>query len=406
MRKEPSSPALSPEGYAAYRARRHFGSLDGIRALAIVAVVWHHSHPPALFNGVGERGFLGVDMFFVLSGFLIVTLLLRERGRRRDISLKDFYARRSLRIFPLYYGVIALVALMALARPDGETASNFWSDLPYLLTYTTNWVLAAGFLEVTWSLAAEEQFYVVWPSLEKLGRRFSLVVLGVLLVLSQLIALHALDPVLFQWFGLGPDEPAFLRQATFTPILLGVGLAHLLHSPRGFAAARRALGARWASPLLAAALCVFLLFVPRDIQGWPRLGVHLLMVAFLASCVVDEEHGLAPLFRSRPLVRLGVLSYGIYLLHMLVEAGVAKALGKVDPSLTGGPIFFAVLLAGSYLVAELSYRYYEQRFLRMKERFRRQPTAAAEPKSHGSLSGSGAPCSLPAPVPAKSGPWR
>lgn len=89
--------------YDAYRARRTFGSLDGFRCMSIVAVIWHHSRGDIGFGRLGLRGFLGVHVFFVLSGFPIVTLLLREHARNGQISLKAFYARRTLRIMPLYW---------------------------------------------------------------------------------------------------------------------------------------------------------------------------------------------------------------------------------------------------------------------------------------------------------------
>lgn len=137
--------------YAAYRTRRTFGSLDGFRCMSILAVLWHHSRGDVEFGRMGLRGFLGVDMFFVLSGFLIVTLLLREHSRNGEISLKAFYARRTLRIMPLYYGLILGSTVLFLGfRPDGQTAQGLRESLPFLLTYTTNWVEIDIFLGITW----------------------------------------------------------------------------------------------------------------------------------------------------------------------------------------------------------------------------------------------------------------
>jgi peptidoglycan/LPS O-acetylase OafA/YrhL len=101
--------------HATYRTTKHFASLDGVRCCCILAVIWHHCpHPPSPAN-VLERGFLGVDMFFVLSGFLIVTLLLRERDRSGRINLKNFYVRRTLRIFPIDDLQLFVLALAMLA---------------------------------------------------------------------------------------------------------------------------------------------------------------------------------------------------------------------------------------------------------------------------------------------------
>ena len=152
-----------------YIRTRTFGSLDGVRGLCILGVVWHH-----VLGESFKRGFLGVDMFFVLSGFLIVTLLLRERDRRGTISLKKFYARRMLRIFPIYYLLLFVVFLLYLVtKPASSTAKEYYLALPFLLTYTSNWVhLQAGNVGIMWSLATEEQFYLVWPMIEKLCARW------------------------------------------------------------------------------------------------------------------------------------------------------------------------------------------------------------------------------------------
>ena len=139
--------------------------LNGMRAIAVTAVVWHHSHPGIAELALTRRGFLGVDIFFVLSGFLITTLLLRERAEFGAISLRQFYVRRTLRIFPLYYAVLlALAAYFTFARQASEREA-FFAGLPFYLTYTSNWFDASGMMSITWSLSAEEQFYLLWPPL-------------------------------------------------------------------------------------------------------------------------------------------------------------------------------------------------------------------------------------------------
>src|SRR5262245_53398656 len=117
---ESRSSARASSGHDAYRSRRVFGSLDGLRGLSIAAVVWHHTQQEKQGLGAylpGARlGFLDVDLFFVLNSFLIMTPLLRERERSGTISLRDFYARRALRIFPLYYGVLLAFTLLYWTR--------------------------------------------------------------------------------------------------------------------------------------------------------------------------------------------------------------------------------------------------------------------------------------------------
>src|SRR5688500_8977594 len=122
-------PAVSHD---AFLRTRHFGSLDGVRCFSILAVVWHHTDHSWVGAAWAGRGFLGVDMFFVLSGFLIVTLILREKDRTGTISLKDFYVRRTLRIFPIYYGLLlVLAALYGISKPDDDDTRVLLDLLPY-----------------------------------------------------------------------------------------------------------------------------------------------------------------------------------------------------------------------------------------------------------------------------------
>ncbi|MEM7136404.1 MAG: acyltransferase [Myxococcota bacterium] len=354
-------------GYAEYRAQRTFGSLDGVRCMSIVAVVWHHSHQDLGLGRIATRGFLGVDMFFVLSGFLIVTLLLRERDRNGDISLKAFYARRTLRIMPLYYGVvIGFAAAVYILSPDGKAAQTMDHALPFLLLYLTNWFPVDNLLEVTWSLATEEQFYLLWPPIQKYVRR-TVPVLLVLIGLGLLIHLGVFDDMLAS-FGASDETVTRIRRSPFTPILLGVLLAHILHRDRGFDVVNRLVGHRWSPVMLLAALLIAVELLPQDLTGWPRFSIHLIMTALLASLVVREDHAMAGVLSWRPIVRIGVLSYGMYLLHMFVVAAAERVWERAPlPTF----LLFPAVLLGTVLVAELSFRYYETPFLKLKKRFAR-----------------------------------
>lgn len=352
--------------HAAYISRRHFGSLDGVRCFAIVAVVWHHSQSTQV--DFLARGFLGVDLFFVLSGYLIVTLLLRERDTKGAISLRQFYIRRSLRIFPLYYGVLLGLTLLYLWRPAASGASTFFAEWPIYLTYTSNWVHASTVgLAITWSLAAEEQFYVVWPMLERLLRRSVLWgVLAASLLANQAVNFGLLDDAWRAMTGTEPDLE--ILDATFTPILLGVVLAHTLHLPTGFARVRVCCGHRWASVTLLLALVLAVACSPGDISGLPRLTFQLLMTNWLASLVIREDHAMAGVLSWPPIVRLGVVSYGIYLLHNYGIAIADRLLGQVPALGFEGMRFIAGLFC-SVVLAEISFRFYESWFLRLKQRF-------------------------------------
>jgi peptidoglycan/LPS O-acetylase OafA/YrhL len=119
--------AEADRAFARFRKTGYFPSLDGLRCLAIVPVVWHHSTPYP-YAGLLGRGPLGVDLFFAISGFLITTLLLRERDQAAGVSVRRFYVRRAARIFPLYYAVLGLTALRGLALvARGPTARSLLS---------------------------------------------------------------------------------------------------------------------------------------------------------------------------------------------------------------------------------------------------------------------------------------
>lgn len=343
--------------HATYLSTKVFGSLDGLRALSILAVVWHHTQEGVHAWPIAYRGFLGVDLFFVISGFLIVTLLLRERRRTATISLRKFYVRRFLRIFPPYYGLLALVTIVALLKP-GEQSNLIRRDLPYAFFYIANLVPMVSILNPTWSLAAEEQFYVVIPTLLKFaGRAFP--------------ALIAIAYVLFSLppFGFFPsiNLPTFFRETTFGPILLGVMLAWVLD---------RASGYRWISQLLghfftpAVALAATLLLCNQsgdDISGFFRIGIHLCLVILVAACVIRERHVLAPVLRWWPIGRIGAVSYGIYLYHLLARHAVKS--GMAFLGIRSQALFFLLTAIAAWAIAELSYRLYESRFLALKSRW-------------------------------------
>jgi peptidoglycan/LPS O-acetylase OafA/YrhL len=352
-----------PEEYRLYRSRRYFRSLDGIRAASILAVVWHHTAADTVDLTLSRLGFLGVDMFFVLSGFLIVTLLLSERERQGDISLRGFYLRRSLRIFPVYYGVLAVLAVICALRPHGETASGFFKDLPYLLTYTMNWVYGSSLMGVAWSLAAEEQFYLIWPPVEKWSSRWAWAVLLGIVAVNQAVNLLMVDGRLAAIVSPWCVPP--MCQATFTPICLGVALAHLLHAPRGFRAFSRYLSAPWAPVAVLGALLLDMSAAPADIAGWPRLSMQILMAVLLGSCVIREPHWLSPVLDHPAMTRIGTVSYGIYFYHLPGLHLAGLVLGRYHRAFPGDAFVLTMLI--TWGMAELSYRFYEQPFLRLKD---------------------------------------
>ncbi|BAM02301.1 acyltransferase family protein [Phycisphaera mikurensis] len=376
-------------GYEAWRATRFFSCLDGLRAISILAVVWHHAGGGTLPSVGLSRGFLGVDVFFAISGFLIVTLLLRERDRHGGISLRGFYARRSLRIFPVYYAFLfGIAGAYALLKPDDPTTGDILASLPAAAFYVSNFVvIPAGLLHVTWSLATEEQFYMLWAPAEKFLRKAGVyVLLAAVIAASLAVSFGLLDP----WIGAvyGYDEAGVVNLpsvlgTTLLPIALGVVLAHLLHAPRGFAAVRRVAGFPGAPAFWFVAVCLGIFLVPGDIRGLTRPLLQLGMVLALAALLLRDDGPLGRSLRWKPLARIGVVSYGIYLFHKPVLVAVEAAFaglglpGRTD-GLPGTVLLTIAAAAATWGVSELSFRFFEMPFLKLKKRFATTQAGAAD----------------------------
>jgi len=352
---------------------RTFGSLDGLRALSILGVLWLHAWiiPPYYQQlqsvPVLRMGAFGVDVFFSLSGFLIATLLLREKQRNGDVSLRAFYIRRTLRIWPLYYTTLVLYILMVLVLERGSGRDRvFFHCLPGYLTFTFTWFPAItssqAIFGFAWSLSVEEQFYLLWAPLLRFFRARWPPVVALVLISVQLSAAYGL-----LWRIV--DRASFLGRVAENisiAICLGVLLAHALDSERGFSWAWKVLGKKASAP---AALGLLLLsLIPA-----PDLSVRLLQLAALpilvGACVIREDNGLAPFLRLRWVAHLGKVSYGMYMLNSLLLRALRPLLTRLH--VTHPAIVFVPFVVVTAAVASLSYRYFESPFLMLKQRFER-----------------------------------
>lgn len=363
------------DAYHKFRGVRYFGSLDGLRAVSILGVVWFHTwflsayYPLLRTIPVLRIGEFGVHVFFGISGFLITTLLLREEERYGAISLRDFYIRRALRIWPVYYATLAFYILLVLVTENGTDRGRlFFHFLPGYLTYTFTWYagsLTTGpIFNFAWSLATEEQFYTFWPATLRFLRGW-----GSFLVMAGLIAAH-----MGTRYGLlaGVLPPGSLLERMIwsiaMPICLGSLLAKALHTSSGFRALYPILGRKWSAPAMLALLLVSL-FPPEPI--WPLAWTAVALL--VAACVIREDNGLAPILCFRPLAFIGVVSYGMYLFNTLVVRTVYIVLGHLG---IGHPLLALPFTVGlTVLAAFLSYHYFELPFLALKSRFSRQPRA-------------------------------
>ncbi len=351
--------------YERFCQARYFASLDGVRAFCILAVIFHHIPTFTNVPHVLHLGFLGVDVFFVLSGILIESLIVRERSRRGSFALRSFYVRRSLRILPAYYLQLgALLIGLAAFRPNSEVLQTYIHELPKYLTFTCNWtsILTINMF-IMWSLATEEQFYLVWPFIEKYVRaQLGFVLLIIALVGNQAVNFGLFDGWIRQVYGTG--EVPNILQITFTPIILGVLLGRLLHSPRSFAAFAWWIGRRSSPILLAIVLGGLLVLAPLDLAGWPRALIQVVMTLLVGSLMIREDHWAAGLLRWPPLRRIGIISYGAYLYHMTAIHAARAILGRFE---TNNPwLMFVLATALTMILAEVSFRLLEIPILRLK----------------------------------------
>ena len=346
--------------------RNHLPGLDGLRAIAVLGVLWHHAGAAIDARSWHLNGFLGVDLFFVLSGLLITSLLLQEHAVTGRISLGKFYMRRALRIFPLYYAVLALLTLYFIASSGASSQrAVFLQELPWQLAYLSNWVPIHSLMAISWSLSTEEQFYLVWPPLLAWLGRWSLWPLGAFLLLNQWLNFGVLGAA---WPALNATQAQLnILQITFTPILLGVLLAFALRSRW-----RDRLHRLTAGPALAACALMLMLLAcwPGDVQGAPRLAFHMVATLLLAGIVLHPDSRIVRALEWRPLAFVGTVSYGVYLLHVIVLDATQRVLLRLHIELPGAA--FVACTAGTIALAALSYRVFERPLLRLKDRW--QPT--------------------------------
>lgn len=356
----------APLTHLEYRATRYFPGLNGIRCCAITAVIHHHCYyGPVLAL---RRGFLGVDLFFVLSGFLIVTLLRRERDATGTISLAKFWLRRCLRLMPALYLLLAVLAAFYATRIGTPSADRFFGSLPANALYLSNWVRTdATHLSILWSLATEEQFYIVWPLVELFAHMLAWPILVLLILLNQCVNFGLLDPALGRMLSGSPRDYEIVA-ATYTPICLGVALARIAHHERGFLWLRALLGRRGAAWLAAGAIAVLIVAAPSDIAGWPRLALQLLMTALVGAIVLQPRSTMARLLETRPIARIGTISYGMYLYHLWVMLLAAVALDRLG--LGSAVALFVPTLLLTAAVAEMSYRFFERPIIDFSHRWR------------------------------------
>jgi len=341
-------------------------ALDGVRAFAVLAVIGYH---------LGYRwlrgGFVGVDVFFVLSGYLITTLLVLEYQRTARIDIPNFWLRRAKRLLPALFILIVAVWCWEVAEAPRFELPQRGQDLIWTLFYGSNWhfissgqdyfaqFTSASPVRHTWSLAIEEQFYLAWPPIvllilmrrAKTGSRLALV-----------CAVGILASALAMAWLFAPDDPSRAYYGTDTrahQLLIGALLAVLALSPRLQRATRLA---AYASLLGAAVLLTAMIRLsdhdPRYWNGW-SLALAVAAASLIWGLELNSVGPLARLLAWRPLVWIGQISYGLYLWHWPVIVAVKTGFRPLDIfprstglNLTRLALTFGVATASFYLVEQ------------------------------------------------------
>ena len=336
--------------------------LDGLRGLAILLVILLHANIEG-FSG----GFYGVDLFFVLSGFLITSILGREFTAKQDINFTHFYRRRVLRLFPAAALMSFLLLLFAyFFIPDFTQIKR---DVIASLTYTANWTRAFAlncpvFLGHTWSLAVEEQFYLLWPLLLYLWlKRSARAAPAALFALG----LAGLSMGLRAWLVLS-GQPFWRIYNGFDThcdaMFLGAASALAVNlRPESNLAKRvnRYCLRLWPVALTGmAALIAVSRFEQKYVMLYGYAGFAIFSAILILACNLERKTWFSPLLCSRPLVYLGRISYGLYLWHYTLLYVLANVLQVPNP------YFLLIGLPAVFCVSALSYHFLEKPLLGLR----------------------------------------
>jgi peptidoglycan/LPS O-acetylase OafA/YrhL len=363
-----------------------FPGLNGLRFLAAAIVVLMHIHNNMGISGLAQlpawpilfKGLYAVSFFFVLSGFLITWLLLREQQRMHSIAIKKFYLRRIFRIWPLYFIVIA-AGLFFYWRVAPALHLAFESDYPhglgvllyafFLANLMNSIYHVGGMLHVTWSVAVEEQFYLFWaPLVKRCQRRLPALILTVTMLSLAANMLNTLNI-----FHLGKGMQSFVGTLQFHYMGFGAGFAWLLHKHRDRLLAHPFFHSPALQVFFLLLIGAFFFLYNKNVWGELLLPVPLAcLFGWLIINVSSNPRRILNL-DNRPLNYLGKISYGVYMYHMPMVYAIAFLFKRMAWTGSAGwyyfPAYFTLVFALTVALASGSYYVLERPLLRFSKRF-------------------------------------
>jgi peptidoglycan/LPS O-acetylase OafA/YrhL len=361
---------------------KYLEGLNTLRFFAAFLVIIYHAHKsliklrfmPDISVPILDKGTDAVDFFFTLSGFLITYLLLKEINRVNDVSIKKFYIRRVLRIWPVYFLIVLFrFFLYAVYKfifhipntdfPLLKGFALFTFFLPNLAAIIYN----VGLLHPLWSIGVEEQFYLFWAPLVKLFKNK----IKFLIIVALIISIGWYMLIHYKIIFFNPVVNEFLLSQEFYAMIIGAAFGYIL-----FHYIELYSNSFFSSKFFQYIILIFLIYyylISDSLENY--FFIRLIIPVFYGLFILNVSaiKNKIILLERKPFIFLGEISYGLYMYHMVIDFFLRKGFLKLVNSDINHTIliilYFILIIGGTILLSYFSYKYFETRFLKIKHKF-------------------------------------